>query len=177
MEICKVENCRGKIKAKGYCNKHYQKWLKYDDPLHVEKERHGMKGTLEYNVWHNMKDRCYRKKNKSYSYYGKRGIMVCDRWRNSFMAFFTDMGPKPFLKAEIDRIDNDGNYEPGNCKWDSHTENNRHTIATKLTMQKAKIIRNIYKNSRISQKEIGIIFGVNRSVIEKVVNNRTWLLV
>lgn len=90
---------------------------------HYEKiTKHGRYKTPEYRAWVNMIARCSRANHPSFSLYGGRGIAVCAEWRADFSAFLTDMGERPSSKHSLDRIDNDGNYEPANCRWATHTE-------------------------------------------------------
>jgi len=80
--------------------------------------RHGMANKVpEYVVWKHMKSRCYNPKNKDFKNYGGRGISVCDRWRSNFGSFLGDMGKRPTSLHTIERINVNGNYEPGNCCW------------------------------------------------------------
>lgn len=89
------------------------------------KPYHGKASSRTYRIWRGMQSRCFNPKVKEYRYYGARGIIVCDRWRD-FRNFLADMGEIP-SGLSIDRINNDGNYEPGNCKWSTAKEqaNNR----------------------------------------------------
>lgn len=84
---------------------------------HSRRDSNGeRKPTSEFTTWQMMKDRCFNRNSTSFKYYGARGISVCDRWCNSFENFLADMGPKP-AGLTLDRINNDGNYEPANCRW------------------------------------------------------------
>ncbi len=174
MRICKIPNCNKKYFTKGYCSKHYMRHRRHGDPLYTEKERHGLINISEYKTWANMKNRCIDKNNKDYHRYGGRGIKVCERWLRSFVAFYADMGPKPFPEAQIDRKNNDSGYFPENCLWATPAENTQHRSSTKLTFEKARAIRERYKLKDISQSKLALIYGVVQQMIGSIVNQKTW---
>ena len=89
---------------------------------------HKMSDTKEYQSWKSMKGRCNRKTDKSYNRYGGRGIKVCDEWINSFEKFYKDVGSPPSKNHTLGRIDNNGNYEYGNVRWETRSEQNRNKV-------------------------------------------------
>jgi len=83
--------------------------------------------SAEYHVWEGIKQRCLNPNRRGYEYWGGRGITICERWLD-FENFYADMGPRPGAGYSIDRYpDNDGNYEPGNCRWATASEQQRNT--------------------------------------------------
>lgn len=105
--------------------------------------KHGMRpvgggSPPEYAIWDSMKQRCHNPKHPSYHNYGGRGITVCNRWRTSFKDFYADLGSRTTPKHTIDRINNEGNYEPGNVRWATRHENNMNT-----RKQSRKVLREV----------------------------------
>lgn len=101
--------------------------------------KHGRSKSQEFEIWSGMQTRCYNSKAKAFKRYGGRGITICNRWKESFVNFLSDMGPRPSPIHSIERIDNDGNYEQGNCYWATREEqannkgNNRHITINGVT--------------------------------------------
>lgn len=135
-KTCSVGGCSKKVTERGLCHMHYQRmWT--NGTLGTLNEQHRLRAVPEYRIWAHLKGRCLNEKDKDYKNYGARGIRVCDRWLHSFKAFYEDMGPRPSSKHSIDRIDNDGNYEPGNCRWATSKEQNNNKRKMKLAESRA----------------------------------------
>jgi hypothetical protein len=113
---------------------------------------HGSSGLHKgtgYTAWLGMKQRCCNPKSSHYSRYGGRGILVCERWLHCFENFIADMGPRPSPRHSIERIDNNGNYCPENCKWATPVEQSNNTSACVLVTAFG-VTRTIAEWSRVS---------------------------
>jgi hypothetical protein len=110
-----------------------------------------------YSTWQSMKRRCAYKKESRYERYGGRGISVCEKWKNNYQSFFEDMGLPPSMDHQIDRIDNDGNYEPSNCRWVTRQENARNKSNNTFLEYDGKLLTIAEWAERL---------GINRSLIE-----------
>jgi hypothetical protein len=91
----------------------------------------------EYKIWQSMRQRCNNSNNAAYPNYGGRGIMICDRW-DDFTKFYEDMGPRPTSRYCLDRVDNEGNYCPENCRWATYVEQNRNRRSNKIILHEGQ---------------------------------------
>lgn len=137
-----------------------------------KQSRHGYRtGTAimvsTYRAWSTLRNRCYNPNNKSYRNYGGRGIKVCDRWMGpgAFLNFLADMGEKPSINMTLDRIDNNGNYEPCNCRWATRVEQANNTRRNRIVM---------ITGEPVSLKESCRLMGVNYGLFSNRINRSGW---
>jgi len=127
----------------------------------------------EYFVWQSMRARCSNPNNKYFSRYGGRGITICPEW-DSFDQFFKDVGPRLTSVHQIDRIDNDGNYEPKNCRWSTPAENVHNSSACRLTWNEVELIRNYWESGDMMQRDIATRFNIAPCTVSSICAYRSW---
>ena len=124
----------------------------------------------EYRAWKGMNSRCKDPLNKKFKYYGARGICVCEQWDrdrgiNTFWRLLADVGPRPGPGYILDRIDNDGDYEPGNCRWSTHTQSSRN----RRCVRKVKYARGMIATVELAQ-ELAEATGLSRAMLRNRLN-------
>lgn len=130
---------------------------------------HGMTESATYSSWTSMLTRCENPHSKSFKNYGGRGIKVCERWK-SFENFLADMGKKPANCMSIDRLNVDGDYEPGNCEWSTPTKQARNKRNTKLTEQIVEDLR----SGRLTAAEVVAATGCSYAAASHAKTGRNW---
>ncbi len=133
--------------------------------------KHGFCYTRTYNIWIQMLGRCRNPNRPDYKYYGGRGIRVCRRWLD-FELFFADMGHCP-LANSIERVDNEKDYEPGNCIWLSMSLQSRHRRSNKITLATARLIRDAVKTGT-RRAEMAARYDVSLSTIDQIIRREIW---
>ena len=157
----KYKSC-GCTKSKGKNNPNY---------------KHDGKGTKIYNVWIDMKQRILNSKNKDYPDYGGRGITICPEWINDYTKFRDWALNNGYIEnLQINRVWNDGNYEPSNCNFIPSKENSRNRRGQKIkNIEMANEIRVLYATGNYTQKEIAIKYNVSQVNISRIINNKGWV--
>ena len=132
-------------------------------PIHGECKKE--KRSKEWIAWKSMKGRCNNPNNEDYSNYGGRGITVCDKWNHSFESFLEDVGRAPSLAHTIDRKDNDGNYEPGNVRWATRSEQTKNS-------RRARLI--VFRGRTMNLCDWAKETGINRKTIQMRLDRSDW---
>lgn len=135
------------------------------------KTTHGMSHSEVYAEYRNMKNRCYNEQAHNYKYYGGRGIKMCDRWRDDIREFYNDVSSLPNFREKgytLDRINNDGNYEPGNVRWATASEQmiNRRPVTRTLIYE--------YGGKMRTLKEISNIIGISYKTLSYRIRDLGW---
>jgi hypothetical protein len=128
--------------------------------------------TPTYRSWEAMWRRCTVPQSPDYANYGGRGITIDAAWKD-FAAFLRDMGERP-LGHSLDRVDNDGDYGPGNCRWATPAQQLRNRRGVRLSMEAARDIRHRHAQGGITQRSLAKEYGVRASLVSRVLSNSIW---
>lgn len=141
----------------------------------VSNYKHGLRRTKLYKVWDCIKQRCLNKNCKAYKRYGGRGITICNEWIHSpevFMSWARLNGYSERL--QIDRIDNNKGYYPGNCRFVTSAENMRNQSKTKMCLESVTQVRELYSTGKYRQIDLAKKYNIHRVTISNIVNHKTW---
>ena len=138
-------------------------------------KKHGGYKTKLYQMYFGMKQRCFYSKAINYADYGGRGITVCPEWANDYIVFRDWALSHGYAEGlQINRIDNNGNYEPNNCNWITAKENTHHRRTTILNDEKVSEIRDLYATGNYTQKHLSKIYVIDQSSISRIINGKRW---
>ena len=138
--------------------------------------KHGEIKTRLYHIWHCMKQRCLYIKAINYKDYGGRGIIICPEWTNDYIAFRDWALNNGYTEGlQINRMNNDGNYEPSNCNFITAKENARQRRGQKIkNIEMANEIRALHASKKYTQKELANKYTVSHQTISEIINNKKW---
>jgi hypothetical protein len=123
----------------------------------LARKTHGMSRTPEFNIWTGIRKRCMNPRYREYHLYGGKGVTIAERW-GDFSNFYADMGPRPSPYHSIDRIESNGNYEPGNCRWATDAEQSLNT---------SRVHKVTYNGQQMSVRAFAAAIGKNYQTVYK----------
>src|SRR3989304_7015837 len=172
--LCEIHGC-GRVVERRLCN-----GLKAKScgcfKKRTRKLMHGGTHTRLHSVWTDMKQRCNNPNNKSYKNYGGRGITICPEWTNDYISFRDWALNNGYQEGlQINRINNNKNYEPNNCNFVTHKENSRNRRKQKIkNIEMANEIRTLWDTGNYTQKELAEKYNVYGQTIYDIINYRIW---
>lgn len=138
---------------------------------------HGMTNNRFYNTWKNIKNRCLNEDDVQYHSYGERGIQIHPEWidtPNNFIDYISQLENSNKSNYSLDRINNNGNYEPGNLRWATSSTQGRNRRTTKLDINKVKKIKDLISSGEMLDKDIAELFNVSKTSINNIRHKKTW---